>query len=110
MAYDELLADRIRKCFAGVPNASEKKMFGGLCFLVGGNIACGVTSQGPMMVRVGPDAYEDAVSRSDTRPMDFTGKPLKGMVYVDPEGIRRDADLREWVERGIAFAESLPVK
>ena len=110
MAYDELLADRMRRCFAGVTNASEKKMFGGLCFLVGGNMACGITSHGPMMVRVGSDAYEDALSRPHARPMDFTGKPLKGMVYVDPEGVRRDADLREWVARGIAFAQSLPVK
>lgn len=110
MPYDEQLADRIRACFAGVENATEKRMFGGLCFLVGGNMACGVTPKGPLMVRIGPDNYEEALGMPHARPMDFTGKPLKGIVYVDPEGYRRDADLEEWVGRGISFASSLPAK
>lgn len=110
MAYDEVIADRIRKCMAGVEGATEKRMFGGLCFLVGGNMACGVTSGESIMVRVGPDAYEDALAQPHARIMDFTGKPLKGMVYVDPEGYRRDSDLKRWVDRGVSFAASLPVK
>ncbi len=110
MAYDQELADRVRRCFADVSSAGEKKMFGGLCFLVSGNMACGVTPKGPLMVRVGPDAYDEALSRPHARPMDFTGKPLRGMVYVDPEGYRRDVDLRTWVNIGIAFASSLRPK
>jgi TfoX/Sxy family transcriptional regulator of competence genes len=110
MAYDELLADRVRQCFEGVDEAEEKKMFGGLCFLIGGNMACGVTSKGPLMVRVGPEAYEQVLAEAHARPMDFTGRPLRGLVYVDEEGYRRDSDLRAWVERGISFAASLPRK
>jgi len=110
MAYDQDLADRIRICLAGRSDATEKKMFGGLCFLVGGNMVCGVTSKGPMMVRVGPDAYERALDLPHARPMDFTGRPLRGMVYVDAEGCRRDADLKAWVDRGIAYAAALPPK
>ena len=110
MAYDEILANRIRNCLEGVPQASEKKMFGGLCFLVGGNMACGVTNRGYLMVRVGADRYEEALSKPHVRPMDFTGRPLKGLVYIDPEGFRRDADLRNWIDVGVGFAASLPPK
>ena len=88
---------------------SEKKMFGGLSFLLRGNLCCGIAS-GELMVRVGPDAYEKALARKHARPMDFTGKPLKGYVYVAPEGIRSQRELRGWIEQGLAFARTLPPK
>jgi TfoX/Sxy family transcriptional regulator of competence genes len=107
--YDEDLAARIRAAIGDDPSLSERKMFGGIAFMVDGNMACGIV-RSDIMVRVGPDAYEDALSRPHARPMDFTGRPMKGMVYVDGPGIADDARLREWVERGCAYAASLPAK
>ncbi len=109
MAYDEALAARIRSAFEGQPGVAEKKMFGGVAFMVGGNMACGVTSD-ELMVRVGPDNYEDALSRPHARPMDFTGRPMRGMVYVTRRGFESDQDLAAWVESGASFARSLPAK
>ena len=109
MAYDESLAARIRSAFEGQPGVAEKKMFGGVAFMVGGNMACGVTSD-ELMVRVGPDNYEDALSRPHARPMDFTGRPMRGMVYVARPGVESDQDLAAWVESGASFARSLPPK
>ena len=109
MAYDEALAARIRTAFEGQPGVAEKKMFGGVAFMVDGNMACGVTSD-ELMVRVGPDNYEDALSRPHARPMDFTGRPMRGMVYVSRPGFESDQDLAAWVESGAAFARSLPAK
>ncbi len=109
MAYDEALAARIRSAFEGQPGVAEKKMFGGITFMVGGNMACGVTSH-ELMVRVGPDNYEDALSRPHARPMDFTGRPMRGMVYVAGPGFESAQDLAAWVESGAAFARSLPAK
>jgi hypothetical protein len=80
----------------------EKKMFGGLCFMVGGAMCCGLTKT-DFIVRVGPEGYDDALAQPHARPMDFTGRPLKGMVYVRPEGIRTDAALARWVRRGLVF-------
>ena len=88
MAYDEKLADRVREVLQRRRGVSEKKMFGGLAFLVNGHMACGVQGD-DLMVRVGPDAYDAALKKAGTRPMDFTGRPLKGMVYVGPRGHRR---------------------
>ena len=109
MAYDEALAARIRSAFEGEPGVAEKKMFGGVAFMVDGNMACGVTSD-ELMVRVGPDNYEDALSRPHARPMDFTGRPMRGMVYVSRPGFESDQDLAAWVESGASFARSLPAK
>ncbi len=109
MAYDEALAARIRAAFEGQPGVAEKRMFGGVAFMLGGNMACGVTSD-ELMVRVGPDNYEDALSRPHARPMDFTGRPMRGMVYVSRPGFESDQDLGAWVESGAAFARSLPAK
>jgi len=109
MPYDEGLAERIREMLGMRPALSEKKMFGGLCLLINGNMACGITGE-DLMVRVGPDDYEEALAEIYSRPMDFTGKPLRGFVYVDPEGFEADDDLKEWVGRGVAFAESLAPK
>jgi TfoX/Sxy family transcriptional regulator of competence genes len=107
MAYDEELADRIRRVLKRRRGVAE--MFGGLSFLVSGNMACGVVGK-EICVRVGPDAYETALSHPHAREMDFTGKPLRGMVYVSTKGIGSDADLKTWVEQGVAHARSLPAK
>lgn len=109
MAYDEGLAERVREQLAGEPGLTEKKMFGGLCVLVRGNMACGVIGA-ELMVRVGKGGYEAALALPHAREMDFTGKPLKTMVYVSADGITRDEDLSAWVERGAAHARSLPPK
>ena len=109
MVYDEGLAQRIREMLGDRPDLSEKRMFGGLCLLINGNMACGITSE-DLMVRVGKEDYEAALAEIHSRPMDFTGKALRGFVYVSPKGLEEDRDLKEWVDRGVAFAESLPPK
>lgn len=109
MAFDEQLAARVRAVLQGARGWSEKKMFGGLCFLHRGHMACGLVGD-VLMVRVGPDAYASALRRPHAREMDFTGRPLQGMIYVDPPGIRTAAALRAWIERGRAFTASLPPK
>ena len=109
MAYDEALAARIRSALAGEPNVTEKKMFGGVAFMLDGNMACGVTGD-EIMVRVGPDDHEDALSRPHARPMDFTGRSMRGLVYVARPGFQSDEDLAAWVEAGASFARSLPPK
>jgi hypothetical protein len=110
MAVSELLADRVRTLLTGEPGLSERKMFGGLCFMINGNMACGITGKNDLMLRVGPDAYEAALAHPDTRPMDFTGRPMKGMVFVDPDACPDAEDLAAWLERALSFARSLPAK
>jgi TfoX/Sxy family transcriptional regulator of competence genes len=109
VAYDEDLADRIRDALAGRPDVSERKMFGGIAFLLSGNMVCGVVGE-DLMVRLGEEVADAALDESHTRPMDFTGKPMKSMVYVGPAGTVGDDELRAWVDRGVAFAQSLPPK
>lgn len=109
MPYDEKLADRIRSVLARRRGVSEKKMFGGLTFLVRGNMFCGVVGS-DLMVRVGASAYEQALSRPHVREMDFTGRPLQGMVYVGATGVRTAKQLQSWIDRGLRFARSLPAK
>ncbi|MEK7833638.1 MAG: TfoX/Sxy family protein, partial [Acidobacteriota bacterium] len=87
MAFSEKLADRIRKQLESENGVVEKKMFGGLAFMVNGNMSCGVVGE-DLMVRVGPEAYESALAEPDAREMDFTGRPMKGMIYVTADGIR----------------------
>ena len=108
MAYDERLAERIRNVLADADGVSERKMFGGLAVLVDGNMACGVVGD-TLMLRLGRDGADEALRRPNVRPMDFTGRPLTGLVYVDPAGLRGVA-LRNWVERALAYARSLPPK
>ena len=84
-------------------------MFGGLAFLVNGNMAVGVVGD-ELMVRVGPDRYEEALRAPHARPMDFTKRPMRGFVFVGPAGFEEDEDLRHWIERGVRFAASLPRK
>lgn len=109
MTYDEGLAQRVRERLAGRRDVEEKQMFGGIAFLLAGNMCCGVVKDN-LMVRVGAEHYADSLQRQHAREMDFTGKPLKGFVYVAPEGIAEDADLHAWLERGIAYAATLPAK
>jgi TfoX/Sxy family transcriptional regulator of competence genes len=109
MPYDEGLAERIRESLEGQPSISEKKMFGGLAFLLCGNMCVGVVND-ELMVRVGPDAYNEALAQPHARRMDFTGRPMKGFVFVACEGFESDEDLESWIQRGVEFAISLPGK
>ncbi|HEY5888825.1 MAG TPA: TfoX/Sxy family protein [Acidimicrobiales bacterium] len=106
MAYDEGLAERIRDVLDGGPGIDERKMFGGIAFLLDGNMAVGIVGE-ELMVRVGPDAWADALAQPHVREMDFTGRSMKGFVYVSGAGIAEDADLATWVARGTDFAGSL---
>ena len=109
MPYNEELVERVRGVLAKKRNVGERKMFGGLTFMVRGNMACGVEND-RLMVRVGPDAFDDALGQPHARPMDFTGRPMKGFVFVEPAGLKKDKDLKAWVQRGVDFAMSLPAK
>ena len=109
MAFSEPLADRIRVALARRRGVSEKRMFGGVAFLVNGHMFCGVNKD-DLVVRVGPDAWARALSKKHARPMDFTGKPLNGYVYVGPLGVRTAASLKVWLEHGLRFARTLPPK
>ena len=106
MAYDQELAERIRVVMADRPGVEEKKMFGGLTFMLNGNMCCGVLND-DLVVRVGPDQYEEALGQPHARPMDFTGRSLKGMLYVGPEGYQNEATLESWVARAVNHALSL---
>lgn len=109
MAFDEALADRIRDALAARAEVSERKMFGGIAFMLAGNMAVGVIGE-DLMVRLDPADAEKALGDPHTRPMDFTGKPMKNMVYVDPQGTASDEGLAAWVDAGADFASSLPPK
>ena len=109
MAFDEGLAERVRGLFANEPDMSERKMFGGLCFMTSGNMCFGIVGS-ELMVRVGVDAYAEALTLSHTREMDFTGRSMRGMVYVAEDGISEDDDLEIWLRRGLDYAGSLPPK
>ena len=109
MAYDEGLAERIRDALRGCSEVSERKMFGGLAFMLGGNMTIGIVGD-TLMARVGPLRYADVLVLPHVRPMDFTGKPMKGYVYVDPLGIEADAALERWIEACSAFVATLPPK
>ena len=109
MAYDERVARRVRGALTKHSRVVEKKMFGGLAFLLHGHMCCGVVGD-ELMVRVGPDVYDAALSRPHARQMDFTGKPLRGFVYVGPADFASTGDLRTWVARAADFVSSLPSK
>jgi len=110
MAFDEKLAARMRKALderrAG---AVEKRMFGGVAFLLNGNMCCGVHKDA-MIVRLAPDATEAALRQPHTKPFDLTGRPMKGWVLVEAEGVKTAAGLKKWVAQGLAHAGSLPPK
>lgn len=109
MGYDQQTAERVRRTLTGRPGVVEKRMVGGLSFMVDGHMCCGVTSTA-LMVRIGSDAYERELARPYVRPMEFAGRPLAGYVCVDPEGFPTDAALATWVQRGIDFVSTLPAK
>ena len=109
MAYDETLAARIRQTLAPFPDVDERRMFGGIAFMLRGNMCCGVVGD-MLMLRLGNEGAAAALAERHTRPMDFTGKPLKSMIYVGPEGTAAPEDLNRWVRRGAEFAASLPPK
>jgi len=109
MAYDEGLATRVRDFLGDRPGLAEKKMFGGLAFLLHGNMACGVHGD-ELIVRVAADAADVALAEPGTRPFDLTGRPMKGWILVDADGHAEDGDLRRWVDRGVAYAHTLPPK
>lgn len=110
MAYDEEVANRVREVLADEDVvAVERQMFGGMAFMVRGHMTIGIIGN-ELMVRVGKEAQEDALSRPHAREMDFTGKPMAGYVYVGAEGFEDDVDLRSWVRRGLDFTATLPAK
>ena len=108
MAYDLELAARIRKILKG-PGVTEKEMFGGIGFMVQGKMCVGVLGS-DLMARVGGDRHDEAVARPHARPMDFTGKPMRGFIYVAPAGLKTEAQLAKWVKEAKEFASSLPAK
>lgn len=110
MAYDEQLADRIRAAFAQRDaDAGERKMFGGIAFMVRGNMCAGVIGD-DLMVRLGEDGADAALDEPHVRPMDFTGRPMRSMAYVAPAGTAGDAALAAWIDRCLAFNATLPAK
>lgn len=110
MAYDEALAARIRDLVEGEPGLSEKKMFGGLAFLIGGNMAVAASGQGGIMVRVDPDEGDELVATTAACPMEMRGRAMSGWLRVDAADLATDEELAAWVERGASYARSLPAK
>lgn len=109
MAYDEGLAQRVRELLEEKPGFVEKKMFGGICFLLRGNMACGIINE-DLIVRVGSEKYEASLKLPHTREFNITGKPMKGWVMVSWEGHETDKDLFKWIQQGAHYALSLPSK
>ena len=110
MAYDEQLAGRIRALLAAEPGLTEQRMFGGLAFLVGGNMAVGVSGQGGILVRVDPAESESLAAETKAYPMEMRGRSMGGWLRVDAQHVADDAELEPWVARGTAYARSLPPK
>jgi len=106
--YDEQLAERVRFCLAASPTVTERQMFGGVAFLLSGNMACGIVGS-DLMVRTGPERYEGALAQPHARPMEFTGRAMRGMVFVGKDGLD-DQALGRWVAMGVTFAGGLPAK
>lgn len=106
MAYDEGLAERVREALADRPDVAEKKMFGGLAYMVRGHMCVGVVKQ-DLMVRVNPETYEELLLEPHARAMDFTGRPMKGFLFVGPKGIESDEDLERWIAKSLTHATTL---
>jgi len=107
MAYDEALVGRLRAALRRRKGVTEKKMFGGVCFMVDGHMCCGVASK-DLVLRLGEEGTTAALEEPHTRPFDLTGKKMKTMLYVSPEGLRSDDALKEWLDQALGFARSLP--
>ncbi len=109
MAFDDGLAERIREVLGDQAGVTERKMFGGLAFMLRGHMFVGILGS-TLMARVGPKNYSEALALAHVREMDFTGRPMKGYVFVEPEGVESDRGLKFWVDRSIAFVGLLPPK
>lgn len=107
MAFDEVLAERVRVALADAPELHERKMFGGIAFMVSGHMACGVIGD-ELVVRLGEEGVERALHLPHVRPMDFTGRPMRSMVFVGPEAVRDEPELARWVRDATAFVATLP--
>jgi len=110
MAYDEELANRVREQLAGEEGVSEKAMFGGLAFLLHGNMAVAVSSRGGLMVRVGAEAADAALARPHSKQIEMRGRPMTGWIHVTDEGVRTKRELGAWARRGVQFTRTLPPK
>jgi TfoX/Sxy family transcriptional regulator of competence genes len=108
VAYDEDLANRIRELIAADLDVTERRMFGGLAFLVGGNMSVAASGQGGLMVRVDPEDTDALVTKPHAQPFEMRGRPMQGWLRVDAEGVRTKRQLEPWVRRGVAYARSLP--
>jgi hypothetical protein len=110
MAYDEALAGRIRELVSGEPALTEQKMFGGLAFLVGGNMAVAASGQGGLLVHVDPGESDRLVGTSSARLMEMRGRQMRGWLRVDADDVKTKRELSTWVGRGVSYARSLPAK
>jgi hypothetical protein len=110
MAYDEDLANRIRELIADTEGVFEQPMFGGLAFLIHGNMSVAASGQGGLLVRMDPDETEALLDRPHVRPFEMRGRSMRGWLRVDSEGVRTKRELEPWVRRGAAYARSLPPK
>ena len=109
MAYDQALAIRIQSVLQSTPELRSKQMFGGICYLVRGNMVCGILGE-ELIVRVGPARYAECLARPNTRVFDFTGRPMVGWVLVGPAGFPSNHDLSEWIQLALVFVQTLPAK
>jgi hypothetical protein len=110
VAYDEILAARIRELIDNEPTLAEQKMFGGLAFLIGGNMAIAASGQGGVLVRADPEESDTLVATTNARLMEMRGRQMRGWLRVDPEDLRTKRQLAKWVELGTTYARSLPAK
>lgn len=110
MAFDEPLANRIRELVAGEPGLSEKRMFGGLAFLIDGNMSASASGQGGLLLRVDPAETEELLRKPHAQPFEMRGRTMEGWLRVAPEGLKSRRELERWVARGVAYARSLPSK
>ncbi|MGD8553280.1 MAG: TfoX/Sxy family protein [Anaerolineales bacterium] len=109
MAYDQQLAMQVRAALSGEASFTEREMFGGIGFMLSGNMACGVIGN-DLIVRVGPEAYETELNHAGVKQFDMTGRPMRGWVLVTPEALSTEASIHNWVKKGLEFARSLPAK
>jgi len=109
MTFSERTVHQIRRAIGNTPGLSERPLYSGVAFMLRGNMCCGMIDDN-LVVRVGPDTYDDALREPHTRPMDFTGRPLPGFVYVERAGFASSNSLRQWIDRGVSFVRTLPPK
>jgi TfoX/Sxy family transcriptional regulator of competence genes len=109
MAYDKQLAMQVRAALGGQESLTQREMFGGIGFMIAGNMACGVIAD-DLIIRVGPDDYDQALRQEGVKEFDMTGRPMRGWVLVTGTGMNTDAELSAWVQKGVTFARSLPAK